>query len=331
MNPGNSNGYPYSSGEYRMGSYAPQPQKMINKQQQTLVYSYETLGHLLSSAENFAGFPNQQYSNYNVSSATNHDELKSEFAWELHCFQLALKSYKKKFGEYIYPMKYPKEKIIKDCQRYILNTPNQKDKILFVSMINIINGEKVDIDFDRLFEKLDKSPDKNFDPRKLVNIIGPLNHILSEIEKEAEEGEINFNEGDKKKRIRNKLKEESESNAKLYLVYCGIKGYLSLQNQANYYCFQSEDKKIEIQFFLNEVINDRNKKLYNIKNDGKEAFIYINNTLKDFYEVSLFENDLKKFPKSELVILDNKNGYGYINLSKYKNVPILLYEDTDFK
>ena len=72
-----------------------QNQKYIDKQKQALAYSYETLGNLLSSAENFAGFQNEQYERYNISSATNHDELKSEFAWELNCFQMSLIKYKK--------------------------------------------------------------------------------------------------------------------------------------------------------------------------------------------------------------------------------------------
>lgn len=74
--------------------------KLIDKQKQALLYSYETLGNLLSSAENFAGLPSEQYEKFNISTAKNHNEMKSEFAWELNCFQMALKKYKKKYGSY---------------------------------------------------------------------------------------------------------------------------------------------------------------------------------------------------------------------------------------
>ena len=155
------------------------------------------MGNLLSSAENFAGLSNEQYSQYNISTASSYNELKSEFAWELHCFQLALRKYKQKYGTYIFPKDCPKEKIIHDCKRYINRTKNEKDKILFYSMINIINGDKVDIDFDKLFEELDDNfADKKFNPSKLAKLIGPLNYLLDQIGKDAEEG---FNDDDNRK------------------------------------------------------------------------------------------------------------------------------------
>lgn len=328
MYPGNNSGYPYGAGGFNSGGFAPQPQKMLNKQQQALAYSYETLGNLLSAAENFAGLSNEQYGHYNISTAESSEELKSEFAWELHCFQLALSKYKNKYGEYIFPKGYSKEKIIKDCERYIAITPNQKDKILYYSMINIINGNKSDIDFDKLFEKLDKTPDKNFDPNKLVKIIGPLNHILSEIEKEAEEGEITFNEANKKSKARNKLKEESEDSQKLCSIVFGTKGFLYPETPSgHFYRFKSEDNKIDIDITIDETINDRIKKVYNARNKGKQIKIYINSTNAGFFLITIFDNDLKDYPKSEIILTDNKSGYGYINLNKYKQVPILLIDD----
>ena len=53
-------------------------------------------------------------------------------------------------------------------------------------MIIIIEGEKTDIDFGELLEKLDKDCNKEFDPRKLKNLIGPINNILDNIENNAE-------------------------------------------------------------------------------------------------------------------------------------------------
>lgn len=327
MYPGNNSGYPFSSGVFDSRGFAPQPQKMLNKQQQALAYSYETLGHLLSAAENFAGLTNEQYARFNISTAETSEEKKSEFAWELHCFQLALNKYKNKYGEYPFPNGYSKEKIIKDCERYITITTNQKDKILFYSMINIINGNKSDIDFDKLFEKLDKAPDKNFDPNKLVKIIGPLNLVLSEIEKEAEEGAISFNENNKKSKMRNKLKEESENNQKLCSITYGTKGFLYPETQnGHFYRFKSEDNKIDIDITIDETISGI-KKVYNARNRDKQIRIYINGTNAGFFSITIFDNDLKECPKSEIILMDSKNGYGYINLTKYKQVPFLLMDD----
>ena len=65
-----------------------QLQIQFSVQQQSIAYSYNILGNLLSSAENFVGLQNEQYGYYNISKAKNRAELKSEFAWELYCFQL---------------------------------------------------------------------------------------------------------------------------------------------------------------------------------------------------------------------------------------------------
>lgn len=58
-------------------------QLMVDKQKQSLKYSYETLGNLLSTAENFSGLANEKYGSYNYSKTTDYNGLKSEFAWEL--------------------------------------------------------------------------------------------------------------------------------------------------------------------------------------------------------------------------------------------------------
>ena len=68
----------------------------VNLQLQSLKYSYETLGNLLSSAENFAGLADEKYEAFNYSSSNDYNSLKSEFAWELECFNLALQTYQKK-------------------------------------------------------------------------------------------------------------------------------------------------------------------------------------------------------------------------------------------
>lgn len=301
--------------------------KTINKQQQSLLYSYETLGNLLSSAENFAGLADEQYKQYNISTAQTYEELKSEFAWELHCFQLAIRKYTKKYGPYIFPEKCPKEKIIYDCKRYINKTKNEKDKILFYSMINIINGEKVDIDFDKLFEQLDKSySDKKFDPNKLAKLIGPLNYLLDQIEQNAEEGKINFNDDDiKKQKIKEKLKKESENDSILCDVIYGNKGHL-IPSTKNYYRFISESGKLDFMITIEDEINLKFQKLYVAKKHGQENKIYFENSSPNFYACVLFDNDIKSCAKSDIKILDSQNRYGFVELNPYTRFPILLVD-----
>ena len=158
---------------------------LIDKQKQSLHYSYETLLHLLSAAENFAGLENEQYEAYNISTAKSYEDLKSEFVWELHCFQLALKIYNKKYGKYIFHNELPKEKILADIKRYIKRV-NGNDKILYYIMMNLILEKKISIELDELFDKLDKNPNQSFEPNKLKNLIGPINHILDKIEENSE-------------------------------------------------------------------------------------------------------------------------------------------------
>ena len=293
-------------------------QKLVDKQKQALLYSYETLGNLLSSAENFAGLPNQQYEKYNISTANNHDELKSEFAWELHCFQMAIKKYKKKYGAYIFPEKYSKEKIINDIKIYIQKTPKEIDNALYYAMINIINGKKIDIDFDELFEELESSPQSKFDPNKLTKIIGPINTILEDIQINAEKGNMSFNED--KSKPKEMLKNIKDSEPEKISVILGKKGILyKINDSKNEYRFIYEENQKEKKLVIDEDIDYKLKKLYLGKYKKESISIYINNKKKDYYSCSLFEKDIKEYKKPDIIFLDNN--YGYIK------IPILLHED----
>ena len=295
-----------------------QNQKYIDKQKQALAYSYETLGNLLSSAENFAGFQNEQYERYNISSATNHDELKSEFAWELNCFQMSLIKYKKIYGEYIFPEKYSKEKILNDIKRYIKNIHDEKDKILFFAMINILNGEKIDINFTELFEELENNSNSKFDPNKLANLIGPINYILEDIEKKAEEGIIDFNEKSNSK-IKEKLV-NIEKKSDIIMGITGKKGTLFITDESsNEYKFVSQNGKKEKKITLEEKIDLKNKKLYLGKYRDKSISIYISDKNNGFYYCCLFTKKIKEYEKSDIIICDNRFGY--------LKIPILLSED----
>ncbi len=92
--------------------YLAQKQIQFGIQQQSLAYSYNILGNLLASAENFAGMPNNQYGYFNVSKAKSKEDLREDFAWELYCFQLYLEKLLEKYNydEYPYPANLPKKK-----------------------------------------------------------------------------------------------------------------------------------------------------------------------------------------------------------------------------
>jgi hypothetical protein len=294
--------------------------KLIDKQKQALLYSYETLGNLLSSAENFAGLPSEQYEKFNISTAKNHNEMKSEFAWELNCFQMALKKYKKKYGSYIFPENYSKEKIINDIKRYIERTPKDKDKVLYFAMIKIINGEKIDIDFDELFDELDNEPDSKLDPKKLTKIIGPLNSILEDIQINAENGNMAFNED--KSKHKETLKNIKESEPETIKVIVGKIGYLfKLNDSKNEYKFIYEENDKEKILKIEEEINYRKKKLYLGKYKKENIQIYLNKNETDYYLCSIFEKEVKEYKKSDISLKDPSNKFGYLN------VPIIVYED----
>jgi hypothetical protein len=294
--------------------------KQIDKQKQALLYSYETLGNLLSSAENFAGLPNEQYEKFNISTAKNPNEMKSEFAWELNCFQMAIKKYKKKYGNYVFPEKYSKEKIINDIKKYIKRTPKDKDKVLYFAMIKIINGEKIDIDFDELFDELDNESESKFDPKKLTKIIGPINSILEDIKINAENGNMAFNED--KSKHKETLKNIKESEPETIKVIVGKKGYLfKLNDSNNEYKFIYEENDTEKTLKIEEEINYKKKKLYLGKYKKENIQIYLNKNEKDYYLCSIFEKEVKEYKKSDIILNDSSNNYGYLK------VPIIVYED----
>jgi len=205
-------------------------QKMLlaDKKKQALRYSYETLGNLLSTAENFGGFPNEKYSRYNITTSYDYQNLKSEFAWELHCFQRARNLFQQKFQcPYQFPTDISQETILKDIKKYMKKTKNPQDIILFNCMINIIKGDKVNIDFEKLFEELDKNANDKINPNKLKGIIGPLNEILDQQLEEADKGNMNLNLlDDRNINHRKNLKRISESNSQTIEIIIGFEGKL---------------------------------------------------------------------------------------------------------
>lgn len=274
-------------------------QKMLlaDKKKQALRYSYETLGNLLSTAENFAQLSNEKYSKFNITTSYDHQTLKSEFAWELHCFQKARNVFQKKFQcPYQFPNDIPQDTILKDINRYMKNTKNKQDIILFNCMINIIKGEKVNIDFEKLFEELDKNANNKIDPIKLRGIIGPLNEILDQQLEEADKGNMNLNLlDDRNINHRKNLKRISESNSQTIKIIIGFEGKLIQQNMGFEILVNSNLLRIKIDNPQFNNFSYLKPDLYTYTyNNNKGKIIVL--TLKDnFYKCYIFENDLKKY------------------------------------
>jgi len=270
-------------------------QKVIDRKKQSLYYSYETLFHLLSAAENFAGLKNEQYQGYNISLATTYEELKSELVWELHCFQLSKKTYEKKYGKYIYPDGLPKEKILFDIKRYIERVNNENDKLLYYAMINIIMDGKIELNFDELFEELDHAAKEKMNPTMLRNLIPPLNQILDSIEKKADVGIVDYTIQKELSRSSQILLNESKKNSNLFKsdTY-GKKGVLHPINNScqNSFIFEFKDEK-ENKF---KPINLNTKKLekgnlYEYKEDKKKGTIYILSDDNNIINCILFDEE----------------------------------------
>lgn len=243
-----NNNYDNDYGNNNYGNSNYSSQLMVDKQKQSLKYSYETLGNLLSAAENFAGLANEKYGSYNYSKSTDYNSLKSEFAWELDCFNLAIQTYQKKYGPYKFPPDCPKEKILKDIQIYMQRTTNNKDKMLYHMMADIISGKKVSTDFKNLYEELDENANRKFDPRKMNQIVGPLNQILDQAENDAEKGNMNLlNRNKATEKAKEQLKNISNEYPKKIEVLIGEKGILILsQNHLYFISNMNDSKKIHI-------------------------------------------------------------------------------------
>ena len=136
------------------------------EKQKLLQLSYEALKDLLSLAE--------KYSKYGTK------DIKSEFAWKIYYFQKIMFSYIKKYKEYIFPRDYPKERILYEIHMYRAHT-HIRDKYLYDAIFDLFNGKKIKLDFDALFDELDKdlkitSSKVSFKPK----CIGKNESIISE-------------------------------------------------------------------------------------------------------------------------------------------------------
>lgn len=310
-----------------------------DKKMQALRYSYETLGNLLSTAENFAGEPNVKYSKFNITTNYDYENLKSEFAWELHCFQKARKVFQDKFQcPYQYPNDISEESIIKDINRYIKKAKTNQDIILFNCMINIIKGEKININFDKLFEELDKCANSKINPNKLKDLIGPLNQILNQQLEEADKGNMDLNLiTDNHKLHRDNLKIISQRNSQMIKVIIGIEG--NLIEDKNEFIFQQFKTQKEIKIKIDDpqfnFTKDLNSFLYTF-NKGKGK-IYVFPKKGNHYKCYIFENNIKSLSKDcfqakESIEIDDKIfTFGEVKIDNIKNYGLIEEYKENFK
>ena len=310
-----------------------------DKKMQALRYSYETLGNLLSTAENFAGLPNEKYSKFNITTNYDYENLKSEFAWELHCFQKARKIFQDKFQcPYQFPNDTSEDNIIKDINRYMKKSKNKQDIILFNCMINIIRGEKININFDKLFEELDKCANSKINPNKLKDLIGPLNQILDKQLEEADKGNMDLNLiDDNHKYDRDNLKHISQRNSQTIRVKIAIEG--DLKEDKNEFIFRSFKSTKEIKIKIDNPQFDLTKNLVPLLytfNKG-EGEIYVSPKRGSHYKSYIFERNYKLlnkdcFQAKEYIEFDDKKTFifGKVKIDNNKNYG-LIEENKDFK
>ena len=302
---GKGQGYYEDGNFYLYGNFGNGPnygnlkQIQSNKKQQALRYSYETLGNLLSSAENFAGEPNVKYRNFNISTSNNYEDLKSEFAWELHCFQLAIKKFQTKFQcKYIFPNDFNIETVKKDIKRYMKKIQNKKDIFLYELMLKLMNLEDINVNFDNLFEELDKNANSKINPEKLRKIIAPLNEILDKNLEEADKGNMDLELLDENNNKNREALREISKNFKALSFKIGIEG--DLKKNQNWFDFNpyksNNSKKIKIDMPKFDQYGNLDPSLYSY--NDHEGFIYIiPQKDKNLYHCVDFCEKLKDFNK----------------------------------
>ena len=95
-------------------------------------------------------------------------------------------SYIKKYKEYTFPNDYPKERLLYEIHKYRAHI-HFKDKYLYDAMIDLFNGKKLNIDFDILFDELDKDlKNKNTTVSFEPQCFGKNESIISENKKYPE-------------------------------------------------------------------------------------------------------------------------------------------------
>lgn len=335
----------YDNGNYQnclFGNYGNVPncgnltQIQSNKKQQALRYSYETLGNLLSSAENFAGEQNQKYRKFNISTSNNYEDLKSEFAWELHCFQLAIKKFQQKFQcQYIFPQDLEIETVKKDINRYMKKIQNKKDLFLYELMLKLMNLEDININFDNLFEELDKNANSKINPEKLRKIIAPLNEILNKNIEEADKGNMNLELLDENNNKNREALREIFKNSKALNFKRGIEGDLK-SNQDSLFEFNpyksTNSKKIKIDNPSFDKYRCLDPSLYSYNKHEGLIYIIKKNDKNVYHSVDFCEKG-KNFNKDLFKEIAYFPNYivGTININQNEYFYALLKYSEEFK
>jgi hypothetical protein len=215
---------------------------------------------------------------------------------------------------------------------------HNQDIILFNCMINIIKGEKININFDKLFEELDKYSNSKINPNKLKDLIGPLNQILDKQLEEADKGNMDLNLiNENHKHDRDNLKHISQRNAQMIKVIIGIEG--NLLEDKNEFIFQPFKTQNEIKIKIDDpqfnFAKNLNSFLYSF-NNGKGK-IYVFPKSGNYYKCYIFENNIKSLNKDcfqvkETIESDNKIfTFGEVKIGNNKNYGLIEEYKENFK
>lgn len=171
MGMGNYNGY---------NNYQAQTQLQGSRQQikqaQDQEYSNSTLGNLLATAESLAcisGYKKPRkyayYDPYDTGNKKSKDELRTEFMYELECFNISYKNYVKNYEHYDYPRNNSLKSIMNDINEWKMNV-KEKDQHYYDSLIKILKNEKYESYEENILEGCKNEDEKE----KLENALGDM-------------------------------------------------------------------------------------------------------------------------------------------------------------
>ena len=200
-------------------------------------------------------------------------------------------------------------------------------------MINIIMDEKINLNYDELFEELEKKPDKPFNPSMISRLIGPLNNILNKIEKNVEDGKYKYEIKKNKSKSVEKLIKASQYNMNNNYLYGIIGSKINLQKISDnlftykYFLYNNYSLNYKTQNYvtLKDPIQNR-QKLYKcfigIEQNHIDGYLYFfnENTKSNIIFCVLFNShDIKKIKEQEFNFIDEDNRFGqaYLGNERY--------------
>lgn len=156
--------------DYGYNNYQAQAQLQGSRQQikqaQDQEYSNSTLGNLLATAESLAcisGYKKPRkyayYDPYDTGCKKSKDELRTEFMYELECFNISYKNYIKTYKYYDYPRNNSLNSIINDINEWKMNV-KEKDQHYYDSLIKILNNEEFESYEEKILENCKNKDEK---------------------------------------------------------------------------------------------------------------------------------------------------------------------------